>query len=269
MVSSWALGNFPSGDFTDYTSSPYGFDIGVMCGASVAATVTRLRWYRRNTSTGHKPDHLRLWDVLTGGLLYETADVPDDGSIGWQVHTIVDPIAVDARQALIVSADHETYHDEALYEIALLPPPDPPALLWFPSRWSVDVAFDTIPNTPTVQYLTGVDAEFTTTGGGSDYEVVAEIDYNNAIKWGQAADRYLLDVTTIAGWETAKIVDGVDVRRIVGGWQPLSGSYQGKRFPIDSPHFLIELPNQARIQGVLVDTSPGSTGHLTALVKTV
>lgn len=267
MVAAWALGNFDPANFTDYTANPYGFDIGIKLSPLDNGTVTRLRWFRANGSAGHKPDYLRLWDVLTGDKLYETDSPDDNGIAGWQVHTLSTPIAVDKQQALIVSAVHDTYHDEALYEIVEIPAADYPVGLWVPCRWATDVAFGTIPSSATIQYLTGVDAEVTVAGGGAEYEVAAETDYIDALKWEQEADRYLLDVTTIAGWDTSKLVVDVDVRRIVGGWQPLSGSYQGKRFPIDSPHAVLELPNQARMQGLLLDTSKGSAGHIQALIK--
>lgn len=267
MPGAWLYGNFDTANWVDFTGLPADYEIGTPFCALAPAQIEKIRWYRGDTDPNQHPTKLRIWDVLTGTMLYEIAPPDDNGLVGYQEHTLPTPILIDPHQQLIVSATRVTYRNEANYTIGQLPPPDFPAALWSPLRRYIAAFVDTLPTGEDNTTATAVDAYIVSEGGGAEYEVAAETDYTDAIKWEQEADRYLLDVTTIAGWETSKLVVDVDVRRIVGGWQPLSGSYQGKRFPIDSPHAVLELPNQARMQGVLIDTSKGSAGHVQALLK--
>jgi len=267
MTTSWLFENFDASNWEAFTGFTGDISLGTKGVPLQNAVVDALRWYRATTDALHKPSHLALFDELTGDNLYEASPVPDDGTIGWQTQTIDPPIAVDARQGLIAAIAMETYRTIATYSVGTIPPPNIPAGLWIPTRYYGSASPWVIPTSADALFIHGVDFRITTGGGPAEYEVVAETDYDSTLKWEQEADRYLLDVTTIKEWATAKLIEGIDVRRIIGGWQPLSGSYQGKRFPIDSPHFVLELPNQARINGLLLDTSPGSAGHIQALLK--
>lgn len=267
MASAWLFGNFDTANWNDFTGLPADYEIGTPFCALAPATLDKIRWYRGDTDPDQHPTKLRVWDVLTGSMLYEIAPPDDNGLVGYQEHTLSSPLLVDPQQQLIVSATRVTYRNEPNYAIGQIPPPDFPAALWTPLRRYIAAGMDTLPSGEDNQFATAVDAHLVTETVSNDYTVEAETDYSDAIKWEQEADRYLLDVTTIAQWDTAKVVEGVDVRRIVGGWQPLSGSYQGKRFPIDSPHAILELPGGGRMKGVLIDTSPGSAGHVQALVR--
>lgn len=69
----------------------------------VDVTITAIRWYRLDTTAGHAPTKLSLWDRTTGSLIYDAASIPDNGAVGWQSHTLSSPVIVNAGRAFIVS----------------------------------------------------------------------------------------------------------------------------------------------------------------------
>lgn len=51
---------------------------------SAPGYVAGLRWWRADTTAGHKPSILRVWDTTAGTVIWQPATVPDNGAVGWQ-----------------------------------------------------------------------------------------------------------------------------------------------------------------------------------------
>jgi hypothetical protein len=83
-------------------------DIAVETGNRFAvsndATLDELRWYRRDTTSGHKPEVLRCWDLTTHAVIATAASVPDNGSIGWQTAVAPDAITLLPGHTYCVTA---------------------------------------------------------------------------------------------------------------------------------------------------------------------
>jgi hypothetical protein len=100
MAATWALEKVPTSawDFLLWSNS---WEVGTAMACQVDGTVTRMRWYRRTTNVGDAPVAMHLWDAETEAILHTVDPIPDDGAVGWQIHTIDDPVAVGAGQIII------------------------------------------------------------------------------------------------------------------------------------------------------------------------
>jgi hypothetical protein len=68
------------------------------------ATLDELRWYRRDTTSGHKPEVLRCWDLTTHAVIAQATSIPDNGSIGWQTAVAPDAITLLPGHVYCVTA---------------------------------------------------------------------------------------------------------------------------------------------------------------------
>lgn len=268
MASAWALGKVPPGDWLPLSDgNPY--ERGTTVASPVDGTITKLRWRRMNTDAGDAPVVLRVWDVETETVLYTAPSVPDDGTVGWQEHPLTTPLSIDANQLVIISAQLPAGNTNGYLSLSTqYPPPDFPAGLATPPYRRTTAPSFGFPDLVDQGYLMAIDAEISGFLPTGSWESVGSTDYTETLKWGTPADRYRLTVTTIGEWKTAKVVEGLDVRRIVGFWTPLDGDYTGQRFAIDSPKTDLAQPNGKRMSGLLLDTGLGSAGTVEAFVFT-
>lgn len=267
MPSAWVLGNIDAGSFVLNTDLPQDYEIGTVFGVVAPARLTGIRWWRASTDPDYKPTHLRVLDLYGFTILHEEDPIPDDGAIGWQVAAIEGGPLLAIHNMYCVSAAWQTHRGEALYVLGDATPSDFPAAIWSPARSYTDGGSIGFPSHRDQNYLTGADAQVTTEDLAGSYAVAAETDYTETLKWSQPADKYRLVMSIITEWRTAVTVQGKDVRRIVGFWQPMYGDSLGKRFQIDSPTFEMIPPDGLRMDGLLLDSGKGSAGHVQALVR--
>lgn len=267
MVSAWVLGNVDAGSFVLNTALSQDYEIGTVFGVVAPARLTGIRWWRASTDPDYKPTHLRVLDLYGFTIVHEQDPIPDDGEIGWQVAAIEGGPLLAIHNMYTVSAAWETNRAEAIYALGDATPSDFPAAIWSPARSYTDGGSIGFPSHRDNANLTGADAQVTVEDATGSYTVAAETDYDSTLKWDQPADKYRLVMSTITQWQTAVIVETKDVRRITGFWQPIYSDSLGKRFQIDSPTFEMIPPDGLRMDGLLLDTSPGSAGHVQALIK--
>jgi hypothetical protein len=266
MVSAWVLGNVDAGSFVLNTALPQDYEIGTVFGVVAPARLTGIRWWRASTDPDYKPTHLRVLDLYGFTIVHEQDPIPDDGEIGWQVAAIDGGPLLAIHNMYTVSAAWETNRAEALYALGDATPSDFPAAIWSPARSYTDGGVIGFPSHRDNANLTGADAQVTSEDASPGYEVVAETDYSETLKWAQPADKYRLTMTIITSWNYAVLVEATDVRRIAGFWQPMYADSLGKRYQIDSPTFDMIPPDGKRMDGLLLDTSLGSAGHVQALL---
>lgn len=267
MTSAWILGNFDASQFYPYTLDTADQENGTPFTIQDDGLLTGLRWCRTTTDVDQLPAHLRVWDVESTDLVYEADPVPDDGTIGWQVHAVTGTVSLTKGHPYVATAGYVTHRIRPMYDLGRVPPPDYPGGLWVPIHRYTPATVLGNPIYDGYNNATGIDAQVTVEASPGSYLVVDEIDYAETLKWTVAADKYRLVMSTITQWQTAKTVEGLDVRRIVGFWQPIYAGSLGKRFQVDSPTFDMIPPDNTRMDGLLLDTSPGSAGHVQALLK--
>jgi len=267
MVGAWLLGNFDSTQFVANVGESQDRETGNHFSVTEDSQLTGLRWYRASGDADQAPVHLRVWEPEAFALIYEADVIPDDLSVGWQVHAVDGGPILTAHTRYMVTHGWQTHHQEAIFFLGTVPPPDKTLTWWLPQRVYSDGGINGLPNHYDSAYITGVDVQVEVPVASAGYTIAAETDYEGTLKWDQPADKYRLVMSTISQWQTAVVVETKDVRRITGFWQPIYEGSLGKRFQIDSPTFEMIPPDGLRMDGLLLDTSQGSAGHVQALLK--
>src|SRR5678816_285784 len=108
MAATWALEKIPPGDWNTLNQGD-DYEVSSALACQVDGSITRLRWRRMTTNAGDKPDALRVWDVETESVLHTASAVPDDLTVGWQIYTLDDPVAVEAGQIVKVATVSYTH----------------------------------------------------------------------------------------------------------------------------------------------------------------
>lgn len=264
MPASYVWGNFPSGQWVSDIFAGSDQEWGTSFSPDANGVVDRLRWFRANGTGVQKPTALRLWDVSTATVLYTATSVPDNGLLAWQEHVIASPVAVTAGAEYCVSFAWQTNRAKTAYGLGSSPPPSYPASQWVPAGRSTTAGSIGFPATRQPGSVFGVDARIRSEAPPATYTTADTTTYNGSLKWAVPANRYRLTITTPVQWQTAQIVQGEDVRRVVGFWQPYLADGLGPRFPIDALNVTLQLPDRSLMQGLLLDTFPGSAGNVEA-----
>lgn len=67
-------------------------------------TVSALAFHRGDTTSGHKPTHLLLYDGVDGSVLADITSLTDSVAVGWQETTLGTPVTVYANRLYKVAA---------------------------------------------------------------------------------------------------------------------------------------------------------------------
>jgi hypothetical protein len=266
MVAAWLFGNFPTGNWISDIFAGSDQEWGTRFTPEASGVVNGLRWFRANGTGAQKPTILRLWDVATATVLHTASAIPDNGAIAWQEYAIPAPIAVTAGSEYCVSFAWQTNRAKTSYGLGSGRPGDYPAKLWIPAGCSTTAGSIGFPATRQPGSVFGVDARIRTTAPAQTWTSAGSTAYNDTLKLTTPANRYRLNLTTVVQWQTAKVVEGVDIRRVVGFWQPFLDGYLLERKPIDALQFDMMLPDRGLMDGLLLDTFPGSAGTVEAFV---
>lgn len=264
MPTGWVLENVDGGIFTPNTSSTSDWHAGTACYCLVDGLCTGLRWYRASSAPDQRPVNLRLWNAVTATLLYETTDIPDSGSVGWQEYTIPDPVEVPANTRLMASAGWVEHWESAIAFVSVVQPSPYPAVLGVePGFYSIGESGG-MPAALGSNWLLGTDARFETPPPSTEGSLLAETTFTTAIKWVQEADFYLVTITTSPQTRYERDADGVIVSRLIGSWSPLEGDYAGQRYQMDYKQMKLILPAGQHMTGVSVALLQGAEATLQA-----
>jgi len=121
------------------------------------------------------------------------------------------------------------------------------------------------PNTTNSAYIYGPDVRMRSQQPPISTTSQGSVAFDTSAKYMVPANIYRLTLTTAPAWASAQIVQGMDVRRIIGGWWPIIGGVLGERKLIDALISNLALPALTLMDGVLIDTAPGTLGTLEAL----
>lgn len=264
MVAAYVFGNFPAGNWISDIFAGSDQEWGTRFSPDATGVVDRLRWYRANGTPAQKPTILRLWDVATATVLHTATAVPDNGLLAWQEYTLATPVAVTAGAEYCVSFAWETNRAKTAYGLGSSNPPGYPVSQWIPVGCSTVAGTIGFPSTRQPGSVFGVDARVRAQAPPATYTSAGTTSYSDSLKWAVAANRYRLQITTPVQWASAQVVQGEDVRRVVGFWQPYLADGLGPRFPIDALNVTLQLPDRSLMQGLLLDTFPGSAGLVEA-----
>lgn len=260
MVAAWLFGNVPTGNWISDIFAGSDQEWGTRFTPLANGVVNGLRWFRANGAGAQKPTILRLWDVATATVLHTATAIPDNGSLVWQEYSLATPVAVNAGQEYCVSFAWQTNRAKTAYGLGSSRPGDYPSALWIPAGCSSTAGAVGFPATRQPGSIFGVDARIRTQAPAQTWTSVATTSYSDSLKWVQPANRYRVNITTVVQWQTAQVVQGVDVRRVVGFWQPFLNGYLLERKPIDALQVDLMLPDRSLMDGLLLDTFPGSAG---------
>jgi hypothetical protein len=89
------------------------FEFAHAFSVSVDQFLVELSWYRSATGSQNTPAYLRVWDAVTNATIYDAPIIPDNGSVGWQRHTVGSQITLAAgrqyRVAIVwLTGQHDT-----------------------------------------------------------------------------------------------------------------------------------------------------------------
>lgn len=260
MVTAWLFDNTPTGLWTQNIFASVDREYGNRFSPLANGRVTAMRWRRPATVAVQKPTILRLWDVATATVLATAPSIPDNGAVGWQQVALTTPVNVTAAQVLCASFAWQTNRQYTSGGLGIVPAASYPAGFQLPAGWATATSTIGHPNNAITAEVFGVDALVQTQAPPASWTSVATTSYSDSLKWAQPANRYRINITTPVQWQTAKIVEGVDVRRVVGFWQPFLDGYLLERKPIDALQIDLMLPDRSLMDGLLLDTFPGSEG---------
>lgn len=271
MPSSWLFGNQDSSIWVSSVEGGSAFELAVGCEPLADCAIDAVAFYRVAAGAGNAPTAIKVWDYITSTLLLTVDTLTDNGEVGWQITELAEPLAVTAHQKLWVTAVWPAGSERSLYlrdngypSPYRLSLPTPPAGLGAPLSAYHYVSGEGVPNVLEENFLTAVDARFTAATPGGGGSMLAETDFVSALKWDQAADYYLLSITTSPQAIYERNADGLVVSRSIGSWSPLDGDYAGTRYPIDFRQAKLVLPSAAHMNGVVVVLLLDAEAHIEA-----
>ena len=264
MVSAWLFDNTPTSLWTQNVFASQDREYGNNVTPLAAGRVAALRWYRVTAGTTQKPTILRIWDIATASVIATAGSIPDNNATGWQVHTLATPPAITQGQRLRVSFAWQTNRQYTSGGLGSVPSPSYPAALSLFEGWNTNAAAIGFPTNVVSGEVFGCDALIQAQAPPAMYTSAGATTYNDSLKWAVAANRYRLTITTPVQWASAQLVQGEDVRRVVGFWQPYLADGLGPRYPIDALNVTLQMPDRSLMQGLLLDTFPGSAGTVEA-----
>lgn len=271
MPSSWLFGNQDNSIWESSVEGSSAFELAVGCEPLEDCAIDAVAFYRVAAGAGNAPTAVKIWDYTTSTLLLTVDTLTDNGEVGWQITELAEPLAVTAHQKLWVTAVWSAGSERSLYlrdngypSPYRLSLPTPPAGLGAPLSAYHYVSGEGVPNVLEENFLTAVDARFTTATPGGGGTMLAETDFTNGIKWEQEADYYLLTITSSPQGRYERDVGGVVISRLIGSWSPLSGDFAGTRYQIDYRQAKLVLPAGQHMEGVSVALLQDSEAHLEA-----
>ena len=264
MSLSWLLQNFNEAGFAPNIFEGSDREVGNAFVPETNGRVTALRWYRASTTPAQKPTILRVWDTTTGTALYTAGSIPDSAGVGWKSMVVTEVPAVVARRKYVVSMAWQTNRQHPLYGLGDMAPPNFPLHGWRPIAYQTAGGSIGLPTQAQTGSLYGVDVQVRSQQPPLSWTSQGSTAFDTDIKYEVPANRYRLLLTSYPQWATANVVQGVDVRRIIGGWWPIVGGNVGERRPIDAIDFNMVLPGLTMMDGVLVQCYPGTIGSLEA-----
>jgi len=271
MVSAWLYGNQDTSIWESSVDGGSGFELAIACEPLADCGIDAVAFYRVATGAGNAPTKIKVWDYSTATLLLTVDTLTDNGEVGWQITELEEPLAVTLHQKLWLTAVWPAGSERGLYlrdngypSPYRLSLPDPPAGLGAPLSAYHYVSGEGVPNVLEENFLTGVDARFTTAAPGGGGTMLAETDMGDALKWDQEADYYLLTLTVNPQGPYERDADGVLISRSIGSWSPLSGDYAGQRYGIDYKQQKLILPGGEHMTGISVALRFGAEAHLEA-----
>lgn len=264
MSTAWLLENFAANQFGANIFEGSDREVANHFQVQTDARAVQWRWYRPGTTPANKPDLARIWDRSTGTVVWSTSSIPDNGGIGWQAAAIPEVPVLLAGRWYLVATQWNTERAYAQFTTGIVPPAPFPGAFGNPTAMYSNSPPGAIPANWQNDGIYGVDVRVRSQQRPLSWTLQASTPFTETLKWVQSANRYRVTLTTIGEWASARLVAGEDTRRILGGWWAISDGYKSQRYYLDAPQADLTLPSLPLMDGLLLDTGPGSAGTVDA-----
>lgn len=223
---------------------------------------TGIRWWRPANTAAQKPTLLRVWDTVTGTVLWSTSAIPDNGAVGWQAAAIPELPVLLANRRYVVSHAWQTNRQHPTYGVGQVRPAPFPGAFGSPIGYQSIAGSIGYPSGGNTGQIYGIDLRLSSQNRPLQWTSIGTVAFDTELIWNTPANRYVLTLTTVPQWSTRTELGGVDLARVAGFWQPiLQGSY-GQNGRVDNTVSTFHLPGWQLMDGILIKLYPGTLGTL-------